>query len=78
MVLKLYQLLEALSYDFSEALESITSFFDTFFNDIMNGQVVGLILYFWSCFPAFIRSFLLVDVILATVLVLYNLFRGDD
>lgn len=68
--------LDSLKYDFSELLESISDFFETFFNDVMNAEMNGLIMYLWSCIPGFIRIFIVTVVICGAVVSMIGFLRN--
>ena len=64
------------NYDFGGLLDGIIDFFDTFFNDVMNSDLTGLIMYLWYCIPSFIRSYMLAVVMLCAVVVLVHFIKG--
>lgn len=68
---------EIYNYDFNEAESNIVDFFDTFFNDVMDSDVIGLIMYFWNCIPPFIRLFMMMTLVLACILALVGILKGS-
>ena len=63
--------------DFDSLLNSIIDFLDTFFNDVMDLDMVGLIMYLWGCIPSFIRLFMMFFLILACILSLVSILKGS-
>ncbi len=69
--------LQNLKFDFTELLERITNFFSMLRNEIWDSEMVGLIMYFYSCIPSELRDFMMIVIVFVVVLGIRELLRKD-
>ena len=62
-------------FSLGQLFQSFFDFIDTFFNDVLNNEMTGLIKYLFNCFPAFLRSFMFVSVIIAVLIAIYEIIK---
>ena len=70
-------LAQSTDFDMQTFFDDLRAFFRTFFDDVMDNDLRGLILYLWGCFPPFLRTFLLIGVTCALLAAFLRVFRKD-
>ena len=69
--------LQNLKFDFTELLERITNFFSMLRNEVWDNEMVGLIMYLYSCIPNELRDFMMIVIVFVVVLGIRELLRKD-
>lgn len=71
------QFLENLNFDLNNFIERIQNFIDMLRNEVWDEDMVGLIMYLYSCIPDELRDFLMIVLIFVIILGIRELLRKD-